>query len=306
MRNRPATTYLVTADPRFAHDLGQRMSSFGIELRVISGDEFSDPVKAQERSGAPVVFDRPSIGSACDQVLSTLRSGNRVITLTEGDAQEAVRWLADHSHVNHLKSREAAGDSDMFATLQKLRGDPLWGVQPYLGKAAEIHSRTVQGPEELDQAVAEIEAYAAALGCFPEFGRTAATSVRELLMNALRPAPAGAGSEHDEHATVTFGHDDQMFVFSVCDAKGHLSRNTVVENLTRSLSTGCPREPGPDRGAGLGLAMVLFSVHFLAFNLRSNEKTEAVGGLRLSKRYRDFVRDHGTISFFYETDADYV
>jgi hypothetical protein len=101
--------------------------------------------------------------------------------------------------------------------------------------------------------------------------------VDELMMNALYDTPGAPGGD-DARAMLRWGADDHVIAISVSDTFGALRQRDVIDHVRRARSErGRPRpETHVQRGAGLGLYLVLANAASLVINVEVGRRTEVV------------------------------
>jgi hypothetical protein len=166
------------------------------------------------------------------------------------------------------------GDRDLGITSAKLASGDLFGLEKYLAAGAAVGERKVASEADKRHATAAVSAWAASLGARRPVVHRLESAVDELLMNALYDTPA----TEPPHATLRWGADDRAIAISVADPFGALRQRDVIDHIRRAR-----RERGrplparaAQRGAGIGLYLVLGNVASLIVNVETGKRTEVV------------------------------
>ena len=186
--------------------------------------------------------------------------------------------------VSHLV--EDPHDRDLGITSEKLASGDLFGLEKYLLGGAPVGERLIVNDADKRHAMGEVCAWAETIGARRPIVHRLASVVDELMMNALYDTPATPGTPDtldtpkagDRRAILRWGADDHMIAISVCDTFGTLRQRDVIDHVRRARSErGRPRpETDVQRGAGLGLYLVLANVASLVINVEAGRRTEVV------------------------------
>jgi anti-sigma regulatory factor (Ser/Thr protein kinase) len=123
-------------------------------------------------------------------------------------------------------------------------------------------------------AMAEVCAWAETIGARRPLVHRLASVVDELMMNALHDTP----STCDRRVALRWGADDDAIAISVSDTCGALRQRDVIDHVRRArIERGRPRPVTcAQRGAGLGLYLVVANVASLVVNVEAGKRTEVV------------------------------
>jgi anti-sigma regulatory factor (Ser/Thr protein kinase) len=174
--------------------------------------------------------------------------------------------------VSHLV--EDPHDRDLGITSEKLASGDLFGLEKYVVHGALVGERVVESDADKRHAMAEVCAWAEAVGARGPLVHRLANVVDELLMNALHDTPDTC----DRRIALRWGADDDVIAISVGDRCGALRQRDVIDHVRRARSErGRPRpETDEQRGAGIGLYLVVANVASLVFNVETGRRTEVV------------------------------
>jgi hypothetical protein len=174
--------------------------------------------------------------------------------------------------VSHLV--EDPRSRDLGITSKKLASGDLFGLEKYLARGAAVGERTIASDVAKRHAMGEVCAWAEAIGARRPVVHRLASVVDELMMNALYDTP---GSE-ERHAVLRWGADEHVLAISVSDTFGALRQRDVIDHVRRARrERGRPRpETAVQRGAGLGLYLVVANVASLVVNVEVGRRTEVV------------------------------
>jgi hypothetical protein len=177
------------------------------------------------------------------------------------------------------------GDRDLCITSQKLISGDLFGLEKYLAAGAGIGERVIATDPEKRAAIAEVCAWAEAIGARTPIVHRLASVADELLMNALHDAPResrpmlGFSQETSlrsaQRAVLRWGRDHTTLAISVTDTFGALRQRDVIGHVRRARDER-GRPETDEHGAGLGLYLVLANVASLIVNVDPGARTEVV------------------------------
>jgi hypothetical protein len=165
-------------------------------------------------------------------------------------------------------------DRVLGITSEKLASGDLFGLEKYVAAGAPVGERVVGGDADKRHAMAEVCAWAEAIGARRPLVHRLANVVDELLMNALYDTPDTC----DRRVALRWSADEHVIAISVGDRCGALRQRDVIDHVRRARSErGRPRpESAARHGAGIGLYLVVANVASLVFNVEAGMRTEAV------------------------------
>jgi len=173
--------------------------------------------------------------------------------------------------VNHLV--EDPRDRDLGITSEKLASGDLFGLEKYLAPGTPIAERAIESDADKRHAMGAVCAWAEAIGARRPLVHRMASVIDELVMNALYDTPRAC----ERRAVLRWGADAGAIAISVGDRCGALRQRDVIDHVRRARSErGKPRESAAQRGAGLGLYLVIANVASLVFNVETGKRTEVV------------------------------
>jgi hypothetical protein len=225
-----------------------------------------------------VVVDRATREAAGDALRA---SAAPVIIVGDDLDDDGLIAVMLEAPVSHLV--EDPHDRDLGITSEKLASGDLFGLEKYLVRHAPPGERVIANDVDKRHAMGEVCAWAEAIGARRPIVHRIANVVDELMMNALYDAPvapvaSAAPDVVDPRTMLRWGADDRVIAISVSDTFGALRQRDVIDHVRRARSErGRPRtETGAQRGAGLGLYLVLANVASLVFNVEVGRRTEVV------------------------------
>jgi hypothetical protein len=229
-----------------------------------------------DTSGAVlVVVDRATREAAGGELCA---SAAPVVIVGDDLDDDGLITIMLEAPVSHLV--EDPHDRDLGITSEKLASGDLFGLEKYLAGKAAVGERLVASDAEKRHAMAEVCAWAETIGARRPLVHRLASVIDELVMNALHDTPGTppAPGTRAPRAKLRWGADDDVIAISVSDAFGALRQRDVIDHVRRARSQrGRPRA-GSDaqRGAGLGLYLVLANVASLVINVEAGRQTEVV------------------------------
>jgi hypothetical protein len=212
---------------------------------------------------------------------------------------------------------EGPDEQDLGLALRRLmeRASQPLGPMLYLLHGTAIEERIVGGTTDKEVTLAELLNDAARYGFSDEKMRRIETASDELMLNAIFDAPRDDAGRplHAEldrrtpvklgaqaQVRVRWGCDGRLFVVSVTDRFGALTRAAVAEHIHRLLGTRAPRsgrEPGSG-GAGLGLVLVYSAANQLVVHTAAGRFTEVTAVLHVAGSNRSAVARGSTLHIF--------
>jgi hypothetical protein len=205
------------------------------------------------------------------------------------DLEWTVALLAD-AHVPCVLAADGLSAPGATATVAKLLGRDLFGVDKVLPWGVRVYSTLVSDYHEKSQAILTIGDFAQAMGVRRKYREQIDQCIDEMLMNALYDAPVDAQGKPlfadvpvkervlmraEEKAILQYACDGERFVVSVRDAFGTLRKDIVLRYLDKCLHAAeqIDRKAG---GAGLGLYLMCNSATEVSFHIFSGAATEVV------------------------------
>jgi hypothetical protein len=237
---------------------------------------------------ALIVVDRATREAVGDRLRA---AASPVVVVGDDLDDDGLITLMLEAPVSHLV--RDPGDRELGITSEKLVSGDLFGLEKYLAQGAAVAERVVRDDAEKRAAIAQVVAWAEAVGARRPVIHRLASVVDELLMNALHDAPRESrpvimfGAD-PRRAVLRWGCDDQLLAVSVSDGFGALRQRDVIDHVRRARDErGRPNPATTDEsGAGLGLYLVLANVASLIVNVDPGRQTEVVCLFDLARRER--------------------
>jgi signal transduction histidine kinase len=248
---------------------------------------------------ALIVIDRRARQAAGDALRAAVAP---VVVVGDDLDDDSLIALMLESSVSHLVHDPR--DRDLDITSEKLASGDLFGLEKYVAPGTRVGERAVFGDSSKRRAMDEVSAFAESVGARRPTLHRIANVVDELLMNALREAPAGG----ERRAVLRWAADERAVVVSVADELGTLRQRDVIAHVRRARRDGGRPYPSSPRivpdatppagtqvetsrsgGAGLGLYLVLANVAALVVNISPGTRTEIVCVFDISRGMRPSV-----------------
>lgn len=228
-----------------------------------------DSVPGDTRGAVLVIVDRATREAAGPELAAV--GAPVVIVGDDLDDDGLIATMLD-APVSHLV--EDPHDRDLGITSEKLASGDLFGLEKYVAQGARVGERVVESDLDKRHAMAEVSAWAEAIGARSPLVHRLANVVDELLMNALHDTPHTC----DRRVALRWAADDRTIAISVGDRCGALRQRDVIGHVRRARSErGRPRpETEAQHGAGIGLYLVVANVAALVFNVEAGRRTEVV------------------------------
>lgn len=264
-----ARAVCVCRDASVCRVVGDALAVAGVDVTHTS------EIPSDASDVALIVVDRESRRAAGD----ALREAAAPVVIVGDDlADDSLIALMLERPVSHLV--RDPGDRELGITSEKLASGDLFGLEKYVSPGARIGARSVAGGGAARRlAIDEVTTWAESFGARRPLRHRIASVVDELLMNALYDAPREANAPRGEHAALLrWAHDDRIVAVSVSDPHGSLRQRDLIRNVLRARDDRGRPNPanGEDRGAGLGLYLVLANVASLIVNVAPGRQTEVV------------------------------
>ena len=278
----------VCCDDAVCSVVGDALTSAGVEV------EHHAELPAEPGEVALFVVDRATREHAADR----LRDVAAPVGVVGDDLDDdGLITLMLEAPVSHLVRDPA--DRELGITSEKLVSGDLFGLEKYLHDAEPqslIGERVVKTDADKRAAIAEVSAWAEAVGARKPIVHRLASVIDELLMNALHDAPRESRpvislTDGDREAVLRWGSDDQTLAISVSDAFGALRQRDVIDHVRRARDErGRPNPATTDEpGAGLGLDRVLANVASRIVHVDPGRQTDVVCLFDLARRDRRAV-----------------
>lgn len=216
---------------------------------------------------------------------------DRVVCISAPDSQpETLKGLADADALHHVLvvDGDAPHPRDLAATISRMSGANAVGVEAYLGPDAELWSMSVDGVDQLDDAVDFASDTAAEHGVAGALVTLIGTVAGEFLANALHHAPGDDPSPRP--VRLVLGSDGGRFAIRVVDEYGSLSSESLQQIPVRVAQPGNHQVARDTWGAGVGLVMAFQSLNHLVIDLVPGRQTSVTGILNIQGGYRRFLR----------------
>lgn len=289
--------------PALVEELGTQLRSLGAQVDSGLHDGFT-PYDL-------VVLDYDAAGPAeRERVLSG--GPTRLLVVSSGAARADFPSLfGRHVLSNLVASHERVVGEDFLVTARKLLGEPLVGLEPWLGRSHCVERVELQGSGQRHDVVTAAQHFAAAQGAGRRVAECFAEATDELVTNALYDAPMDAAGnarvtdrrelvtlEAGETVQVTFGANGRRLGVSVKDPFGTLRRERVLDYLAKCFARGENQVDAKQGGAGLGLYYAFERLSHFALDLSPGRATEAIGLLDLGHSWREHVSRAKSFNLF--------
>jgi hypothetical protein len=255
----------VTRDAALRRVIARTLSAAGVSVKLCEN------IPEDTRDAVLVVVDRATRQAAGYE----LHALSAPVMIVGDDLDDDGLIALLEAPVSHLV--EDPHDRNLGITSKKLASGDLFGLEKYLVRGARIGERSVTDDIAKRHAISEVCSWAESIGARRPIVHRMASVLDELMMNALYDAP-GVPAPCEPRAALRWGADDRMIAISVGDACGALRQRDLIDHVRRARSErGRPRpESEIQRGAGLGLYLVLANVASLVINVEAGRRTEVV------------------------------
>jgi anti-sigma regulatory factor (Ser/Thr protein kinase) len=267
-----ARAICVCRDQRVCAAVGNALAEAGIDV------DHQAAIPAEPGEVALFVVDRETRRVAADR----LREAQAPVVVVGDDLNDdGLITLMLEGPVRHLVRDPE--DRDLEITSEKLVTGDMFGLEKYLDTDAPVGERVITSDIEKRIAMAEVTAWAEAIGVRRPIVHRLASVIDELLMNALHDAPRESKpvlelTTEQRRAILRWAADAHTIAISVSDEYGAIRQRDVIDHVRRArVDRGRPNEARTDDpGAGLGLYLVLANVASLIVNVERGRRTEVV------------------------------
>ncbi len=237
-----------------------------------------------------------------------------VVVVSHGGCRaDFVQLFGSHALTHLLARNEGVDPAELRVTARKLLTGDLFGIDQYFSPAAQSRSLELTSSEERMDVIAAASAFATGPSVVNRVLDTFCSVVDELMTNAFYNAPVDAhgNSLHgftsriqevslppERAVSVQLRREEDRLGVSVTDAFGSLTAERVLDNLAKCFRGGddqIDRKPG---GAGLGFYYVFESLTQLVINIERGARTEVIGVLEGTSRYRSFAARQKSFNLF--------
>lgn len=203
--------------------------------------------------------------------------------------------------------------SELFATLRKMIGDDIFGLEKYLAWGAQTHSEEIESSRQIEPAVERAHTFVTEIGMPERLAEQFSRAVGEFVTNAIYDAPVGSDGtsrfsdvSHSEAVDLDAGEtvrlelarDGTKVGVSVVDPFGSLSVDSLFQYLARCFRNGSSQIRWDTPGAGLGLYQSFKGLSHFVINLDADRKTEVIGLLNIRESYSDFAAEGNCLNLF--------
>lgn len=169
----------------------------------------------------------------------------------------------------------------------------IFGLERYLPYGVRAHATLIGDYHEKAIGMGTIAAFARSMNVRRKYLENIERVADELLMNALYDAPlmasqqglieppngdggVGNSTPLQDRLVLQYACDGEMFALGVTDHYGALQKDTLIEYVSRCLTSARPLNQETGAGAGLGLYLVCNSVSQLIVNVSPGVATEVI------------------------------
>ena len=271
----------VSRDPELRKVVGDALGVAGLAV------DHRDELPAQLDDLALVVVDRAARLAAGEALRG---SSAPVVVVGDSLDDDGLIALMVDAPVSHLVADPH--DRDLGITSEKLASGDLFGLEKYVAAGTPVRERSIGDDVAKRAAMAEVCAWAEAVGARRPVIHRIENVVDELLMNAMIDAPRESRPSMlpDGQPTLRWACDDRVLAISVTDGYGAIRQRDVIDHVRRARhDRGRPVSGADEPGAGLGLYLVLANVASLIVNVEPGRRTEVVCLFDVSRRERRAV-----------------
>jgi hypothetical protein len=232
--------------------------------------------------------------------LSKPLNGEVIIGAGALDSAEIVYLFAKYPWLDHfttLESLERSGGAHPVARMIRaaVRGGHS-SITPFLGQQFHGRKARLRDSSHRMKRIDSVLRLAEKAGAKGSILQKIDDVAEELLTNALYNAPAKRYGKlerterrvlrEEDACVLTYGPSENMFVLRATDPFGSLSRERLVQVLTRCAAGDSVSLDVSSGGAGLGLWRIICAADLVIFRVFANVSTEVLVGVGLKRASR--------------------
>lgn len=242
-------------------------------------------------------------------------AGQMLLLTSSWDRRAFAAMFGEQRLMNVVASDRGVRVEDLRVTLEKILSGRIFGMSRYFAPDVRPEVMTLRRSSERHDALQKVVACLEASAVPARFVEQLRLAADELMTNAFYNAPT------DEHGARPFAarHRSEEVVLPegcavevevvvvngqigllVADAFGSLAPATIVGYLGKCLRAGADQVDSKEGGAGLGLFYVFEAVSHFVINVCQGRRTEMIGLLDASVRYREFAQRPKSFNVFVE------
>lgn len=307
---------LIFGDPQILRPVHRVVACAGAEIMQLDDLQRLVP---QAAAAQPrwVLFHLEHAGDCAPQALRQVHQvcpEAALILLGTAPTPIQLKALLDEPWLAHIFALESPWlMADLTATLTKLQGADLFGLDRYMPWGTRLLSHKLTSNQEKGLIFDAIEDLLGGMGIGGRVVPHLHAIADELLMNALYDAPVdGLGQpkytgrakgdvitlQPHEQPTVHIGSDGRRFGISVTDPFGGLTAATLRRYVGKGLRREADQIDTKPGGAGLGLYMLFNAVHTLCLNLAPSRCTQVIGLVDIQGSFRHIAGGPRALSLF--------
>jgi hypothetical protein len=280
----------LSPDKPFARQLVTALAAAGGAVELHATVE--DAVQAGLDAALVVLHLDGELSAAAAELVPQLTGDTHVIAILPRAGLVAVvdTMLCSDRVVGTLVAEQPFDAAALTAFASRVLAGDIFGLEKLLPWGVLVHSELVGDYHEKSRCIAQVGAFADAMGVRRKFREAIDQCLDEMLMNALYDAPIDEqgrsifgeipiktrmGLRLEQRVIVQYACDGKRFVVSVRDMFGTLERATVLRYLHKCLHA----EHQIDRkagGAGLGLYLIANTASVVLFHVLPGIATEAI------------------------------
>ena len=245
-------------------------------------------------------------------------SHTNILFLSSKKLSEIYLSLSEVPKFSHFLTKSPDGRlfaSDLFTTVRKILKNDIFGVEKYLVWGGETESYIISSSSQRNHLIDIFENQAKKLGLRKPICNAISNLTDEFIMNAIFDAPLDENGEPkyfyrdrneefdlEEHElpTLTWGSDGQSLAVSISDPFGRITRDKVIEYLTRCFENQneMVRDDQELPGAGVGLFLCFNMVQKFVINVDPGKRTEFIGIFDLKNSVEEWMKTNKSFHFF--------
>lgn len=233
------------------------------------------------------------------------RAAGRMLLMTATwDRRAFAAMFGDERLMNIVACDRGVRLEDLRVTCDKILSSEVFGLARYFTPGSPRWRTGLTSSSERTEALQRIVTTLEAVNLQKRFVEQLRLAADELLTNAFFNAPTDASGarpfavRHRSQEVVLEGGqqielelvvDGTQIGLLVADPFGSLAPATIVGYLGKCLRAGTDQVDEKEGGAGLGLFYVFEAVSHFVINVEQKRRTEMIGLLDASVRYREFA-----------------
>lgn len=309
----PHRVLLVYGARRQVKELAQTLRSVCVEVDI---SEKLPDLAAARPDLMLVDYDTlpPEDRTRLVREFATLGGKTRLLLLSEDQAKaDYVHLFSNRMLTNLIARNEVVDAEELIVTVQKLLRRDIFGIEKYFTWGVQPRFVRINRSSQKDAVLQDAANFSTALGIHPRLVSLFCGVADEFITNAIYNAPVDSNGnsryahvsrevdvslEPGEDIEIKFSCDGRRLGISAADPFGSLTKERILDYLSKCFRKGDDQIDQKAGGAGLGFYQVFESLTQFVVNIHPGQKTEMIGLIDVRGTYKDFVSRNKSFNIF--------